>query len=333
MRISRRSAMALATAGLAVPRLARAEAPTVRIGIQYGLTYLPFAVVQHEQLLEKHARAAGLGELQVVWNRSAGGTTMNDALLSGNLDFAATGFPSFFILWSRGKGRFNIRALASYGATPLLLITRDPAVKTIADFTDKNKIAVPAVKSSIQAILLQMAAEKQFGHYDALDRLTLSRSHPDAMVAILSPGGDVDSDFSAPPYQYEALKHPEIHVVTDSTRIFGDPLSNGIVYLTERYHGANPQMVQVVNQALREALSLVQTDSHAAAQMYLDVTHEKLSAETVLTTLQAPGTVFDATPRGTMRFAEFMHKTGVIANVPTSWKDVFFPEAYDLPGS
>ena len=332
MMIGRRKILAAGAAGLLASHTARADAPTVRVGIQYGLTYLPFAVIQHEQLIEKHARAAGLGEIKAVWNRSAGGNVLNDALLSGNLDFVATGFPSFFILWSRGKGGFNIGALASYGATPLLLITRNPAVKTIADFTAKDKIAVPAVKSSIQAILLQMAAQKQFGRYDKLDSLTLSRSHPDAMIALLSDSGDVDSDFSAPPYQYEALKHPGIHVVTDSTRIFGGPLSNGILYLTQRYHEANPKMVAAMNQALREALALIDHDSRSAAQMYLDVTHEKLSVAEILETLQAPGTVFDATPRGTMRFAEFMHKTGAIANVPTSWKDVFFPDAYDLPG-
>ena len=333
MTIGRRGSMALAAAGLLAARAARAATPTLRIGIQYGLTYLPFAVMQHEALLEKHARAAGIDALRVAWHRSAGGTVMNDALLSGTLDCAATGFPSFFILWSRGRGRFDIRALASYGVTPLLLLTRDPAVRSIADFTDRNRIAVPAVKSSIQAILLQMAAEQQFGRYDALDHLTLSRSHPDAMVAMLAQGGDVDSDFSAPPYQYEALQHPGIHTVTDSPQIFGGPLSNGIVYLTGRFHDTSPQLVAVLNTALREALALVTADRAAAAQMYLDVTREKLSVATILATLQAPGTSFTAAPQGTMRFAGFMHRTGVIADVPASWKDVFFPLAYDLPGN
>ncbi|MHB8387865.1 substrate-binding domain-containing protein, partial [Metallibacterium sp.] len=194
-------------------------------------------------------------------------------------------------------------------------------------------IAVPAVKGSVQAILLQMAAEQQFGRYDALDHLTLSRSRPDAIVAMLSQGGDVDSDFSAPPYQYEALQHPGIHAATDSPRIFGGPLSNGIVYLTERFHDTSPELVAVLNTALREALALVDQDRAAAAQMYFDVTQEKLSVATILATPQAPGTSFTATPQGTMRFAGFMHRTGVTASVPASWQDVFFPLAYDLPGS
>lgn len=329
----RRTGLMLAGATMLMSRAARAEPTTVRMGIQYGLTYLPFAVMQHEKLIEKHAKAAGLGAVNVVYSRSAGGPVMNDALLSGNIDFVATGFPSFLILWSRGKGHFNIKALGSYGATPLLLLTNNPAVKTIADFTGKDRIAVPAVKSSVQAILLQMASEKQFGHWDKLDYLTLSRSHPDAMIEMLSGSGDVDSSFSAPPYEYEALKHKTIHEVTSSTAIFGEPLSNGVVYLTDRYHDANPKTVAAVNQALRESLKLISSDPHAAAQMYLDVTHEKLSLNEVLETLQAPGTVFDAVPRGTMRFAEFMHRTGVIGNVPAGWKDLYFPEAYDLAGS
>ncbi len=333
MMISRRTTLLLGGAAALLPTAARAEVNTIRVGIQRGLTYLPFAVVEHESLIEKHAKALGLGDVTVTWNRSSGGNVLNDALLAGTLDCAATGFPSFFVLWSRARGRQAIKALASYGSTPLLLVTRNPAVKTIADFTDASRIAVPAVKSSVQATLLQMAAEKQFGQYDRLDHLTTSRSHPDALLAVLSMMGEIDSAFSAPPYQYQALARPGIHVVTSSDEIFGGPLSNGALYMTERFHDENPGAAKALNLALREALAIVTNDQRRAAEMYIATSEEKIKVETVLQTLSAPGTVFEAAPRGVMKFADFIHKTGAMQKTPSSWKDLFFPEAHDLPGN
>lgn len=336
MTATRRTLLQAAAASLApvaamLPRQTRAETREIRIGIQYGLTYLPFAVMQHERMIERWAQALGLGEVTVTLSRSAGGTTMNDALLAGTLDCAATGFPSFFVLWSKARGRLAIKGLASYGNTPLLLLTRNPAVKTVADFSDADRIAVPAVKSSIQAIMLQMAAEKQWGQFDRLDPLTVSRSHPDAMIAMTS-NSEINSAFSAPPYQYQALDRPGIHVVTTSEEIFGARSSNGLLYMTEYFHDQNPGAAKAINGGLRDALELVTADPKRAAEMYLAVTGEKIDVATVLRTTTAPGTVFEATPHGTMRFAAFMHRTGVISKQPAEWKDVFFPEAWDLAG-
>lgn len=329
---TRRTLLQLAAAAAVKPSVARAETATLRLGIQYGLTYLPFAVAQHEQMIERQAKALGLGDLEIVYNRSAGGTTQNDAMLAGGLDCASTGFPSFLILWSKLPARLAVKGLMSYGNTPLFLLTRNPKVKTIADFSDADRIAVPAVKSSIQAMMLQMAAKQQWGQFDKLDHLTVSRSHPDALIAMLS-HSEIDSDFSAPPYQYEALTHPEIHTVATSEAIFGGPSANGLLYMTERFHDANPGVVKALNLGLREALAFVPADPQRAATMYLETTKEKIDPALVLKTITAPGTIWDAAPRGTMQFANFMHETGTIAKVPSGWKEVFFPEAYDLPGS
>jgi NitT/TauT family transport system substrate-binding protein len=41
--------------------------------------------VQDQKLIEKHGKAQGV-DIQVEWNQLSGGTAMNDALLSGNID-------------------------------------------------------------------------------------------------------------------------------------------------------------------------------------------------------------------------------------------------------
>ena len=333
MILSRRHLLPSATAAALVPAAARGQARELRIGIQPGLTYLPVVVAQHEKLIEKRAKEAGLGDITVTWNRVAGGNVLNDALLAGAMDCAGTGFPSFLILWSRGRGKQAIKGLVSYGNAPLLLLSRNPEVKAITDFGDADRITVPAVKSSVQAILLQIAADKQWGQWDRLDRLTVSRSHPDAIAALLSMRGEINASFSAPPYQYQALEHRELHVVTTSDEIFGGPCSNGMLYMTEAFHDANPALARAVNLAVRDGIALVNADPKAAAHMYIRTSGETIDPALALQTVTARGTKFEAGPRGLMRFAEFMRKTGAIAKTPTSWKDAFFAEAHDLDGS
>lgn len=329
---TRRTMLQTGAAAALLPVRARAETAALRIGIQYGITYLPFAVMQHESMIEQKAKALGLPALAVSYTRSAGGTAMNDGLLSDSLDCAATGFPSFLVLWSRARGGYAVKGLCSYGNTPLMLLTRNPAVKTIADFTDADRIGVPAVKSSIQAIMLQMAAQKQWGQYDRLDALTVSRSHPDAIASLMSSHGELDSDFSAPPYEYIAIEKPGIHVVTTSEAIFGGPSSNGLVYLKEQFHDRNPTVVRALYAALQEALALIAQDPRRAAQMYVEVSGEKFGIDLLVHTITAPGTRWEATPHGTRRFGDFMHFTGAIGRAPQSWQEVFFPEAHTLPG-
>jgi NitT/TauT family transport system substrate-binding protein len=38
-------------------------------------------------------------------------------------------------------------------------------------------------------------------------------------------------------------------------------------------------------------------------------------------------------PQNAMKFAAFMASVGTLKEAPKSWKDLFFPEVHDLPGS
>ena len=84
--------------------------------------------------------------------------------LSGGIDIASGGTPGLLILWARTKGTpQEVRGISAMSSQPFLMNTRNPAIKTVADLKETDRIAVPAVKVSIQAIMLQMAAAKAFG--------------------------------------------------------------------------------------------------------------------------------------------------------------------------
>jgi hypothetical protein len=182
--IARALLLFVLTWGYAAPALA--QAPQIRIGVQPGMSYLPFYVMERERILERRLSEVGLPGT-VSWKRFANGPAMNDGILSGALDIVGTGIPSFLTLWAKARGPLEVKGLAAYGTVPTLLVTRSPNVKTIADFTDKDRIAVPAAKNSLQALLLQMEAKKVFGakNWSKLDHLMISRGHPDAMIGLL----------------------------------------------------------------------------------------------------------------------------------------------------
>jgi NitT/TauT family transport system substrate-binding protein len=335
MRLLTRAAFAaslLAVMGLAP---AAAETGELRVAIQPGLTYLPFTLMEHGALIEKHARAAGLGDLKVSWFKVAGGDVMNDGILSGSVDIAATGTPPFLVLWSKTRGSLDVRGVAAYNTLPLTLVSRDPKVQSVKDFTENDRIAVPAVKASTQAIILEMAAEQAFGagQHGRLDHLTISRSHPDAMAAMLSERSEITAHFAAPPYADLELKRPGFHPVLTATGVFGGSVTVGVTYAPAKFRRDNPKLFAAFLAALTESIDMINQDRRKAADIYLAMSKEKTSVDEILAILEQPGFNFGTTPQNLLKMAQFMHHIGSLGIEPKAWQDMFFPDIYHLPGS
>ena len=318
---------------LAMVAPAGAEVAELRITKQPSIIYLPMVVMEQNKLVEKYAKAQGLGELKMQWVTYNSGGAATDALLSGSVDLVTSGVSNLLLLWDRTKGEVN--GVTSVGGLPMLLVTRDPKVKTLKDFSASDKIAVPTIKVSSQAMVLKMALEKMYGAAarDSLDPMTVQLGHPDAMIAVVGGSSEVNSHFSAPPYQYTELKTPGVHLVLDSSDVFGGPASNAVVFGTKKFYDANPKTIAAFMAALTEANQLIARDPSAAAKIYLDATKEKYTIDEVVAMIKAPNVVYSTTPNGTMVFADFMVKTGLIKTKPASWKEFFFPVVHNLPGT
>ena len=310
-----------------------AETNEVRITKQPGLLYLPMILMEQGKLIEKHTAAAGLADVKSTWITFNSGGAATDALLAGNVDFVTSGASNMLLLWDRTKGQ--VKGVAACGGMPMFLLSRNPAVKTLMDFTDKDRIAVPTIKVSSQATILQMAAEQTFGAGQSgkLDSITLQLGHPDATLSLLSPQSEVNSHFSLPPYQNIALKDPAVHKVLSSLDVFGGPVNNAIVFSSTKFHDANPKVIAAVMAALAEAMQMIKTEPKKAIEIYLTQVKEKVSAEELVAILGEPGVVFDVAPVGMQKFATFMAKAGTIKTAPASWKDFFFVEAHTLAGN
>lgn len=332
MRRTSAIALLIACLGLAQGALAPqalAEANTVRAAKQWGLGYLQFMLMEDMKLVEKHAKAAGLGDVTVQWNTFRSSDVMNDALISGNVDFVSLGIPGLVTIWDRTKGSLDVKGAVCMNQLPLVLNVRAPEVKAIADFSEKHRIAVPAVKVSMQAILLQMAAEKQFGagKHKQFDPLTLSMAHPDATVAMLSAQTEISANFSSPPFYFRQLKKEGIRRLTSSTDINGGPLPFNVIATTSKFRTQNPKLYAAFVAAMDEATSLINKDKRWAAEAYIRIAKDKSSVDDFMVMMNDPEIRFTLAYASFDTMVDFMVRTGSFKNKPAGSRDLLFPEA------
>jgi NitT/TauT family transport system substrate-binding protein len=314
---------------------AHSEVAEITVAQQYGVSFLPLMVMEREGLIEKQGQAVGLAGLKAKWAKVAGPSVMNDGLLSGSIHFAAQGAPSLITLWDRTRTNVGAKGVSAMTTYPLYLISRNPEVKTIKDFGPKDKIAVPSAKISTQAIMLQMAAAAAFGEkeYARLDPLTISLSHPDALLALTNNTAGVNAHFTSSPFYEQEVKLPGVHLVTTNYEILGGPATAVLVTATTRFRDANPKAYQAFFAALSEAIERINKDKRAAAQLYLDAAKDtKNSADDILRIISDPDYAYTLQPQKVFKTAQFMAKVGSIKQAPNALEDLFFPEVAHLHG-
>ncbi len=323
--------LVLATLSMSIMPSGAQAATEVRIARLYGLGYLPTMIMQHEGFFEKQAAALGVTDVTVTWPQLGSAAAMNDAILSGSLDFASGALTAPIIVWDRTRGTSSeVMAVCGESVIPFTLFTNKPDIKGVQDFKPGEQIAMTAIKVTTYAILLQMAAAKEYGNenYAKLDPLTVSMAHPTAVQALFN--DQIAAHFTWPPYSYLEAEHPGIHKVTDSTEILGgQPMSSTVIWARKKFHDEHPQLYKAFLNAMKQSVDFINNDKEAAAKIYVSMTNSK---QPILKMLQDPDIKFDLAPHGVMKFATFLHQIGTIKQAPTSWKDIYFPEVHDLDG-
>jgi NitT/TauT family transport system substrate-binding protein len=320
----------------ALSRFARAEASTVRLVRQYGLPHVPLMVMQHENLVEKHAARLGLPSLKTDWPTLGGPGAMIDGLLSGQVDFGVVGTPGLATLWDKTYGTPNqMKALSCVQLQPFFLVTNDAAVKTIADFGPDDRIAVPTVKISAQALCLQMAAAQVWGdaNYDKLDPLTVTLDHPQAAVGVMSGKSPVNSHYAVSPFYYYELATPGVHLVLKSSQTLGGPHVNGNLVASPPFARDNPKIAQAVLAAQEEANDMIRQRPRGVAEIYIADAKDKHPIDEMQKIIVDPDNIWTTVPQKLMTFALFMHKVGRLKHAPDRWQDMFLPYVQDGVGS
>ena len=307
----------------------------IRIAEQHGIVYLLLHVAQDQKLIEKHGREQGL-DIKPEWIKLSGGAAINDALLSNSIDIAGAGVAPLLTIWDKTKGRHNVRGVASLGNFPYKLISTNPNVKSIEDFTEKDRIALPNAGVSVQSRILQLAAARQWGdeNYKKLDKLSVTIPHPEATAAILKEGTEINAHFATPPFHDQELTgNPNAHVVLEAYDVLGGPSTATVLYATEKYRTENPKTYKAFIGALAEAAQYIKNNPEGAADAYQRINNSSLDRNLLLEIIKNPDIEAKLTPQNTFTLADFMHRIGAIKNKPQSAQDYFFDDAHNASGS
>jgi NitT/TauT family transport system substrate-binding protein len=318
--------------GLAGP--IHAEATSVKVATQIGLSYLPLIIMEHDKLWEQKAKEKGLS-LQVEYTQLGGSAPLNDALLSDSVQIASAGLAPMLTLWDRTARSYRVKGLSAVNASPMDLLTNRPSIKSLKDFTPADRIALPSIRVSLQAIIVAMAVEKAFGpgNWAALDNIQVAMAHPEAYATLTTRAGDISGYMSSSPFQERALQQSGISKVTDSYEVLGGPSTLSVTYAKTDFVEKNPKLTEAFMEAQRAAVDIIKTNLPGAIDKYFAVTKDKTSRETVEAILKSKDCDFDIFPKATMPVADFMARAGIMKGKPASWKDYFFDTIKNEPGS
>jgi NitT/TauT family transport system substrate-binding protein len=319
---------------LLAPLPLHAEVVAIRIAHQPGLSYLPLMLIERHGLLPKHGRALGLSDLAYKSVLVGSAAALNDVLLSNSADIIAGAITVMAALSDRAR-HLDIRGIAALNCDAFYLNTNKPDIKTLRDFGSSDRIAVSAVKLSIHAIVLQMAAEKEFGpgRHTELDPLTVSMPHPEAMASLLAAGTEITAHITTTPFKKMELANPRIHRVLSSNTLVGGRATGAMVWTTGQFRAENPMAYAAFFNALKESIDIIRNDPDHAAQVYRKMENSKLDPVLIRAIVADPEDIFTIVPEHTFDFVDFMQRTGRLKGRFNGWKDLFFPEIHGQPGS
>lgn len=339
--LTRRGALRAGTLGVAAPGLvaggwtgpARADVGQVRIVRQLGMGHLPLILMAEMKTFEKHLKADGLGDVTVDWRSISGASAVVDAIVSGSADLLTGSMTTMMVLWDKTGGKYQ--ALSAITTQPIQLDTVNPAVNTVADFTEKDRIGLPGVKTSYHALILQMEASRLFGpaEFARFDPLTVFIAPPEGVIAMKTGMGQISAHFTSAPFTYLEREGGKARKILDSYDVMGGPHVFGVIWGATNFFEKNPRITKALLAALREVIDGLRSDPAEMARLYIKADNLTMSQSFVEGMLRDPQNIFELEPRNSMKWALFQHQIGLIKRKPASWKDFFATAIHDVQGS
>jgi NitT/TauT family transport system substrate-binding protein len=316
-----------------LPRSALAQ-EQVKIGIGYGLAFLPAYICEDLKLVEKYAKAQHLN-VRAGYERLASAEAVQEAIASGAIDVGPFGVAPLLTAWDKARNakdsREQILAVSGMTTLPLVLLTNQPKVRAIGNLRASDRIAIPTL-SSPQMFFLQMQSEKTFGQYDRFNSQVVELSPADALAALIEGAGPVAAYFASPPFTQLALKDASVHQILSSEEVIGGKASFLILGARRTYVETHLKIPQIIDEVMDEAARIIHDDPQRAARIYL--THEPskaLDAVEIGSVLKDNADEFGSPIEGIQAFANFMGRHGELKTSPQSWKDIVAPALLNSP--
>jgi NitT/TauT family transport system substrate-binding protein len=314
-------ALLLAAAGCGAAATGGGRADTITIAYQPGIGYAPLLIAKQEGWLNQD-----LPGRKIVWRQLDSGAAIRDGVLSGQIQVASGGFAPFMVGWARG---IDWKVLTSMEDMDLWLMAKDPKYKTLADYKDGGKIAMPA-PDSIQAVVLRKAAQNELGNAHALDSNIVSLGHPQGLQALVS--GQLAGHLTSPPFEFQEQSQGA-HSVATSYGAFGGPQTFNSIYVRQGFYDSNKDAADAIYKRVQQAIQMLHNQPAQAAQILSAESGGRMSAQKFQADITHPGVDYTTDPHGLVNVASFMKQVGLVNKAPANWKEVVLPTLNSANGS
>lgn len=248
---------------------AQAEVKEVTVASTIGLAQFPGRVVYELHLIEKRAESLGVPDLKVSFQEVTSGNVVSQLVLAGRANVGISGNVPMFYLWDKTNGRIKGMTALSQGG--MFLVTCDPRLKSLHDYSDNDRIAMTGLKTTTYAMLLQMEAAKEFGwnNRNRFDKISVAMADPEGMGAILSCKTNVKTQMTILPQSTLELASSKDHVVFSSEQLLGHSYTFNVAFATTEFKRDNPKVYEAIVEAFGDAIKFVKDNPEKAAYMYV----------------------------------------------------------------
>lgn len=274
----------------------------ISIAEQFGIAYAPLTIMKEQKLIEKR-----LPNVKLNWKQFGGPTAIREGMLSGDIDFGFMGPSPVLVGIDNGM---PWKFATGISLNDVAIVTDREDIKTLADFTEKDRIAILS-PACTQHVLLCMLAEKQLGDARALDTKCVSLTHPDAMQALMA-STEIAAHVATPPY-LDAELAQGMHTIGTLDEIFGEKLTFITGVAMTKFYENNPKEYAAVLEALQEAIDYINNNTADAVKLLAPLYG---ISEDELTKQMAGGTIYSRELHGIKTLSDAMQRMGFTKNSP-----------------
>jgi len=228
----------------------------VHLAYQFGFHYGQHVIMDHFNLIEKY----GGGTLTAKFEKISGGSTINEAIVTGNIDFASMSAAAAIKGIDKGV---PTKILISMGMKVAEIWTWRDDIQSIEDFSAGDIVA--SVKlGSVQYVSLTKAYLDIGRTREEAEAIMGFFSHADALQLMIQK--EIDAAFSGPPYttEYERMGY---HKIADEITIWGTSLPGSCLIGRVEFCDEHPEAMAAVLMAWLEATEYIISNPREASKI------------------------------------------------------------------
>ena len=284
----------------------------INMAEQFGIAYAPLQIMREQQLLEE-----ALPGVKINWKQYGGPAPIREGMLAGEIDFGFMGASPVLIGIDKGM---PWKYATGISANQVALVTDQPHIRSLKDFSEKDRIAILS-PGSTQHILLSIASYETFGDPNKFDSQIVSLSHPDAMDALIA-DTEIVAHFATPPYIDKELQQG-MHIITTAEDIMGGPFTFITGVALTSFYEEKREYYDAILQCLEEAIHYINNNLDEAVATLAPI--YGIDEETLKAQMTYHGTIYSGELAGIQKLADKMYEIGVLEN-PITYEDAVFPK-------